>query len=146
MPSKTKVKVYIHGTEYTIVGVETEQYIRKVASYVDKKMNKVNSLNNSLSTSMIAVLTAINVADDYFKCQEDLEQLKKKVSRHSQLLAQTSSELEKQKKENDELKSIIQQLKLDLVRKEMELNEFIATFDNPLRKKTRDNTVKIDTA
>ncbi|NLY43644.1 MAG: cell division protein ZapA [Clostridiaceae bacterium] len=136
MSSKTKVKVYIYGKEYTIVGEEPDYYIQKIASYIDKKMNMIYSLNNNLSTSMVAVLTAINVADEYFKCQEELEQLKKDMNEHIQLLERTSFELKKQQKENDELRNTIEQLKLDLVRKETEL----------MRENARDNTVKINSA
>jgi cell division protein ZapA len=144
MASKTKVEVKINGKDYTVIGVESEEYIQKVALYIDKKMNEITNLNNRLSTSMAAVLTAINVADDYFKTLEALDNLRNQIQQYIQELDEATSELEKYKKENEELKETIQQLQIDLVRKETELRDFINTFDNPPRE--RDNTVKIDNA
>ncbi|MGE4282708.1 MAG: cell division protein ZapA, partial [Clostridia bacterium] len=132
----------IHGKDYTVMGMESEEYIQKVALYIDRKMNEVSGTSNKLSTSMAAVLTAINVADDYFQNLEALDNLRNQVQQYIQELDDCSLELEDYKKENEKLKNNIQQLKMDMVRKETELKDFISAFDYPIR----DNTVKIDNA
>ncbi|WHH61063.1 cell division protein ZapA [Petroclostridium sp. X23] len=140
MASKNKVEVRIHGKDYTIMGAESEEYIQRVALYIDKKMNEVAGTSNKLSTSMAAVLTAINVADDYFKSVEALEHLRSEIQQYIKELGQSTSECEKYKKETEKLKETVQQLKIELVRKETELNDFITTFDHA----ARENTVRID--
>jgi cell division protein ZapA len=79
MPEKTKVDVLIAGKTYTITGLESDEYIQRVGLYVDKKMNDVLKANSKLSTSIAAVLTALNVADDYFKAHENELEFKKEV-------------------------------------------------------------------
>lgn len=77
MSTKNKVVVKIHGKEYNIVGVESEEYIQRVGLYIDKKMHEITKSNQKLSTAMAAVLTSLNIADDYFKCRQMLEEQKK---------------------------------------------------------------------
>jgi cell division protein ZapA len=79
MPDKTKVDVLIAGKPYTIVGSEPDEYIQRVGLYVDKKMNDVMRTNAKLSTSIAAVLTALNIADDYFKAHENEMEFKKEI-------------------------------------------------------------------
>jgi cell division protein ZapA len=74
---KTRTIVNICGKEYVMAGYESEEYIHKVAIYVDKKMNELKSQYISLNTSTLAVLTALNIADDMLKLQEQFEALNK---------------------------------------------------------------------
>jgi len=73
---KVKTIVKIGGKEYTLVGSESEEYIHRVAIFVDRKMNEIEQKNNCLSTSMIAVLTAVNIADEYLKLEDQYNRLK----------------------------------------------------------------------
>jgi len=79
MPEKTRVDVLIAGKTYTISGYESDEYIQRVGLYVDRKMNEVLRSNNTLSTSIAAVLTALNVADDYYKAHENELNFKKEI-------------------------------------------------------------------
>lgn len=78
-----RVDVKIHGKIYTIKGRESEEYIKRVANYVDTKMNEVKAATMSTSASETAVLTCVNIADEYFKIKETLkaveDELKKKA-------------------------------------------------------------------
>ncbi len=142
MASKNKVEVRIRGKDYTVMGFESEEYIQKVSLYIDKKMVEVSKSNDRLSTSMAAVLTAINVADDYFKNIEALDNLRAQVQQYLNELDASSSKLKEYKEENKQLRESIQQLQIDLAKKETELDDFVNNFDNPSRK----NTVKIENA
>lgn len=72
---KNRVTVDIHGQPYTIVGTESVEHMRRVAAMVDEKMKEISMRNAYLDTSRLAVLTAVNVIDDYLKLQEQLNQL-----------------------------------------------------------------------
>ena len=89
---KTKTVVKIAGKEYTIVGVKPEEYIHKVAIYVDKKMQEVNA-NGNLSTTMSAVLTAINIADEYLSREDESSDKDAKI-------AELTEEVDRLQKEN----------------------------------------------
>ncbi len=140
MSSKNKVYVRICGKDYTIVGAESEEYIQRVAFYLDKKMSEVFKANEKLSTSMAAVLTAINMADDYFKNSDSLDNLRDQVNDYIKELDDLGSQLKQQKEENESLKASMHELQMSLVKKETELEDFLSNFDNS----QVNNTVKFD--
>lgn len=122
MASKNRVQIRINGKDYTVVGEESPEYIQKVALYIDRKMNEVMKTNDRLSTSMAAVLTAINVADDYFKNIDTTDCLRTQVQQYIEELNKCAIELKRYEKENRELNEEIQQLKIELAKKETQLN------------------------
>ncbi|WP_046174017.1 cell division protein ZapA [Domibacillus indicus] len=81
---KTRLTVDIYGYQYTIVGTESEYHIRRVTEMVDDKMREIGSRNASLDTQKIAVLTAVNMVNDYLKMEEELEQMKMELSHMKQ--------------------------------------------------------------
>lgn len=73
------ITVKINGIEYNLRGDEREEYLHRVASYVDKKLKNIMDNNSKLSTGSAAMLAAMNSADDMFKCQVAYEELEKKL-------------------------------------------------------------------
>lgn len=69
-----RVKVNINGEDYYIKGTAPEEYIKRVAKYVDKKMYELESKHPNLSRSKLAVLTAINITDELFKLRQEYEE------------------------------------------------------------------------
>lgn len=72
-----KVVVNIFGEEYVVKGTEDPEYIEMLAAYVDRKMRAVHQKNPTLGDTKIAVLAALNLADELSKLQEDYDQLVK---------------------------------------------------------------------
>lgn len=68
-----KVTVRIYGQEYTIAGENSREYIMKIADFVDSKMNEIGQGGGPISG--VAVLTALNITNDYFQVQKDAEAL-----------------------------------------------------------------------
>ncbi|MGI6730757.1 MAG: cell division protein ZapA [Anaerovoracaceae bacterium] len=75
MGEKNKVNVKIYGQEYTIAGDKPREHIIKVADYVDNKMNQIAKALPTGSASSLAVLTAINSADEYFSAMDRISTL-----------------------------------------------------------------------
>lgn len=71
-----KVKIRIYGQEYTIVGERSQNEIIKAAQYVDERMQFIGRNSNLGSTTSLAVLSAVNIADEIFSIKEELEQLR----------------------------------------------------------------------
>ena len=71
-----KVKIRIYGQEYTIVGERSQDEIIKAAQYVDERMQFIGRNSNLGSTTSLAVLSAVNIADEIFSIREELEQLR----------------------------------------------------------------------
>ncbi|TCO73630.1 cell division protein ZapA [Marinisporobacter balticus] len=93
MSNKNKVIVRIYGQEYTMVGQESREYMQKVANYVDDKMVYISKNGKVLSTAMTAVLTSLNIADEYFKIQEEKEAIKAQAMKPLEELEQTRNQL-----------------------------------------------------
>ena len=72
-----KVKVKIYGQEYTVSGDHSDEHIIKVAAHVDSKMHEIERFVASGQISAIAVLAAVNVADDYFNMKNTILEFKK---------------------------------------------------------------------
>ncbi len=69
------VKVTIFGTEYPIKGDADPTYVNKLAKYVDSKMLDLTGGSTSSATVRLAVMAALNVADELFQARENLERL-----------------------------------------------------------------------
>lgn len=67
---KQKTIVRINGSNYTITGYESENYIRAVANTVDKKIKEYLKANPKMNLELLYMLTAINMADDKLKAEE----------------------------------------------------------------------------
>ncbi|SHG48502.1 cell division protein ZapA [Thermosyntropha lipolytica DSM 11003] len=72
-----KVSVEIFGENYVVKGEESPEYIEMLAAYIDKRMRLIQQRNPNLSTAKIAVLTALNLADELNKLQDDYDKLLK---------------------------------------------------------------------
>ncbi len=95
MSEKNKIEVRIGDNEYTLVAAESEEYMHKVASLVDKKMLAICQVDDRLSTSMMAVLAAINMADDYLKLKEREEKLVAQVVEYTKEIERLTAQVEK---------------------------------------------------
>ena len=76
MEENNRVTVKIYGQEYTIAGDTPREHIMRVADYVNTKMHEIAKALPGGSVSSLAVLSAVNVADDYFTAVEKLSSLK----------------------------------------------------------------------
>ncbi len=65
------VRVQIFGSEYRIASETDPEHTRKVASYIDQKMREIASALALRTRSTVAVLTAVNLADELFKIEEE---------------------------------------------------------------------------
>ena len=78
---KNRTTVEIYGQSYIILGLESPNHIRYVASLVNEKMREISSKNPSLDVSKLAVLTAVNAVNDYVKVKEQLEKLQEELKK-----------------------------------------------------------------
>lgn len=63
--------VHIHGHEYKIRSTEDAEFVREVALYVDEVMHRIASRMSSGTASQIAVLAALNIAEELFRERRD---------------------------------------------------------------------------
>lgn len=81
MSSKTDTEVIIGGRVFTLSGYEGEEYLQKVASYINNKLAEYSKVDNfkRQSSELQNVMLQLNIADDYFKAKKQIELLEEEV-------------------------------------------------------------------
>ncbi len=110
MDKKTKAQVRIFGNEYTLVGIESEEYINKVCFAVDKKMREI-AQNPILKPIKVSVLTAVNFCDEYFKARAMLEEANAELRKYKEEINELKNELAASEEEKNFLKDEIQTMR-----------------------------------
>jgi cell division protein ZapA len=64
------IDVEIYGHRYTVSGDADEDYIRRLANFVDDQMRRVAEGMNTTTPSRLAVLTALNLAHQLFELEK----------------------------------------------------------------------------
>lgn len=59
------------GREYTVKSDEDPARVEKIAAYVNQKIREISGGPQTVSTLNAAILAALNIADDYFRLQEE---------------------------------------------------------------------------
>jgi cell division protein ZapA len=84
------VRVVIYDQEYFMRGDLDEAYIQKLAQFLDAKMRSIAERTRTVDSLRVAILAALNVADEYHrlkaKQEADSRQLDQKVVEYSRAL------------------------------------------------------------
>lgn len=135
-----KVEVKIAGMSYILKTDEDEEYIYKIASFLNKRMSEVMASEPKLSTALMAMLTAFLITDEYFKHLSQCEKIKNEitVSNQSYIKAvqdyeikineykEKLKEYETRHEENQQLQQLYEEQKIELERLQRMLQEMQA--------------------
>ena len=113
---KNRVKISIDGKSFTLVGEESEEHMRQVASYIDEKMTEVRekAVAVTMDSSLAYVLTSINVADDYFKEKAYVAELEGKLQGLTARVQDLSAKLEEAEKSREDAENKLDEYTLAL--------------------------------
>lgn len=77
MAQKNDIKVVINNKVYTLSGQESEDYLQNVATYINGKIAECQSSEayRRFNAEYQNVLLALNIADDYFKAKDQVNQM-----------------------------------------------------------------------
>lgn len=132
MSAKTSAEVIIGGKVYTLSGFESEEYLQKIASYINSKMSEIDEVEafKRFPSDMKATLIELNIADDYFKAKSQADKLELELEakdreiynlKHDLISNQIQSE--SNKKRLEELESENKELLLNKARLEASLED-----------------------
>ncbi len=130
--SKTDTEVIIGGKVFTLSGYESEEYLQKVASYINNKVNEYSKIDGFRRQPMDtqSVLLQLNIADDYFKAkkqisilEEELQAKEKELYDLKHELISAQIRLENAEKQSKELQKELNENAKKIVRLETELKE-----------------------
>ncbi|MBD5458477.1 MAG: cell division protein ZapA [Lachnospiraceae bacterium] len=132
MSSKTDTEVIIGGKVFTLSGYESEEYLQKVASYINNKVNEYGKVDNfrRLPLDTQNVLLQLNIADDYFKAKQQISLLEEELKNKEKEMYDLKHELIASQIKLENTEKNVKNLQLDanenakkIVRLETELAE-----------------------
>ncbi len=143
---KNKVTVYICSNEYTIVSEEDDQHILGISEHVSTLMKDLRYKNPMLNTEKAAVLTALNICDDYYKLHsqkdelaKELDEIKKRekdfagrLDGKDEYVDRLKGQINERISQSESLKKQLDELKRQLADKEL----YADRLKNELREKT----------
>ena len=77
--SQKEIRVRIFNSEYNLQGENSEK-VERISDYVDGIMNRINTESPNQSEETIAVVTALNIAEDFFREKETRLDSEKELS------------------------------------------------------------------
>ncbi len=90
--TNNSVRVEIYDQPYNLRGSDAE-YIFRLAEYVDTKMRAVAQQTSTVDSLRLAVLAALNIADEYHLLKRKVGTPKKELSARAQQLSKTLDEV-----------------------------------------------------
>ena len=81
MSPKTDTEVIIGGKVFTLSGYESEDYMQKIASYINGKITEYGKLDGFRRQPLDKqnILLQLNIADDYFKAKKQISILEEEL-------------------------------------------------------------------
>lgn len=76
---KRTVEVQILGQRMVLKASDDPRHVERLASYVKRKVDEA-SAHGPISSSKLALLAALNIADDYFKAMDEAREFKRQVA------------------------------------------------------------------
>jgi cell division protein ZapA len=71
MPEPKVVHVEVHGQRYPIRTTLDPSYVQDLANFVDRRMSLAADVSPSTDTLGLAILTALNIADELFRIRDE---------------------------------------------------------------------------
>ena len=132
MAVKTDTEVLIGGKVYTLSGYESEDYLQRVANYINNKVTEYSRMDSfrRQTPDLQNVLLQLNIADDYFKArnqisllEEELQAKEKELYDLKHELVASQIKLENAEKSLKKVQSDLNENSKKMIRLETELSE-----------------------
>ena len=133
--SKNYTEVLIGGKVFTLSGFESEDYLQKVSTYLNHKLDECSNSEGyrKQSAETRSILLALNIADDYFKAKKqggtlesDIEAKDKEMYDLKHELISLQVQIENSKKEEVSIDEEKARLEGKIAELEKELNELLS--------------------
>lgn len=135
MSQKNDIEVTINGKHYVLAGYESDEYLQRVASYINHKFEEFKGQEgyNVLDSDMRNILMQINITDDFFKAQQRVNELSEVITqkdrelfdlRHEVIGYKTQIEDLERKKERLQQENLDEQKKVIKLEAELENSRF----------------------
>ncbi|MBN2565896.1 MAG: cell division protein ZapA [Candidatus Eisenbacteria bacterium] len=83
---KRSVVVHVGGQRYVVRSDADETYIRTLAGYLDDRIKEVSKRSKPVTSQSLAVLAALNIADELFQERRKRVELRQRVKDKSRAM------------------------------------------------------------
>lgn len=83
---KRSVTVEVAGQKFTVKTEADEAYLQALAQFVSEKIGEARHGGRTFSTHALAILAALNIADDLFRVKRDVADFRERVREKSQTI------------------------------------------------------------
>jgi len=84
--ARRQMEVTMVGQKFKVRSDADENYVQTLAAYVDKKIADISKQTRTVTTRQVALLAAMDIADEYFRAHQKLKTLRQEVRRRSRRL------------------------------------------------------------
>src|SRR5919197_4052524 len=85
-------RVVIYNQAYSLRSDHEPEYIQDLAEYVDRRMNEIARATMTVDSLRVAILAALQIADDFFQARKELsateEEIAERSAKYAELLDQ----------------------------------------------------------
>ncbi|MCD6435737.1 MAG: cell division protein ZapA [Clostridiales bacterium] len=82
---KNRISVIIDGSTYNVISDDDEMHVLAIAEMLDRQIRDVKKNTNSLTSSMVLVLSAMNIADEFIKFKDIINNSERVQTRNNAL-------------------------------------------------------------
>lgn len=106
--SRKMMEVIIDGKVYTLAGDESEEYMQRVASYVNSKIQEMKKMSSykKLNKDLQGILLALNISDDLYKTKEILKLAKEEYDKKDQMIYTMTEQISAEKLQAETAKKL----------------------------------------
>lgn len=108
---RRKMEVIIDGRVYTLAGNESEEYMQRIASYVNGKIQEIKEIPSykKLNKEYQSILLALNISDDLYKTKEVVAMMKEEYDRKDKEIFEKNQELLTEKMRLETSKKLVEE-------------------------------------
>lgn len=121
---KKKITVSINGKNYTLIHDESDEYIHRIARYLDTKVAAASRGTLQLGEQTAVVMTAITITDELFKTQKNFNTLKNEIRRMMDEYDKITAEKDALEAELRNERQRAEELNKQLLKAKMELGQY----------------------
>ncbi len=117
---KSETIVTIAGKNYTLLGYESDEYMQRVASFVNSRLEEYRKVDSykRLPADTQNVLVLLNIADEYFKTRVQVEQLTADLEKRDKDLYDVKHNLVSTMSKNEALEETLKDMQDEINDKE----------------------------
>ena len=90
---KKQYHIRVLGEDISVLSDSGDEYVETVVKYVNDKVKEIQDTTKTINTVHVAILAALNIADEYYKVKEIKEDICQQMESRSEKLIHLINEI-----------------------------------------------------